>query len=728
MIGRQVHFFWQSVINSYSQLFFSDHKVFAYLLLLSSFIDPYAGTSGIISLCIALLFSTWIGLDREKIRYGVYSFNALMVGLVMGITYDWNWQFAMVLVCASVLSVLLCVLFHNLFHKYKIPVLSLPFLLSLWMVMLSLHTFGNVYIKARAFSLDNELFNNIIAQLALASEKISDALPLFFNVYFKSLAAIFFQYNVIAGILVAIGLLIYSRIAFTLSLLGFSIGYLFYFLMIGSFSQLLYSYIGFNFILTAITLGGYFTIPSLRSYTLAVIATPLIAILISALVSLLAPYQLPLYSLPFNIAMILFMMLLNSRVHAHGLNLVARQLYSPEKNLYHQHNYLERFKNETYFHIHLPFFGDWFVSQGFDGKHTHKEDWRYAWDFVVTDDMQHTFRLPGTDVADFYCYNLPVLAPAAGTVWNVVDGIEDNEVGDVDIHNNWGNTIIIKHGDFFYSKLSHLRKGSIKVKAGDYVNRGELIATCGSSGRSPEPHIHFQLQGTPYIGSKTLMYPVAYYMSRQNGAYRFHAFEYPQEGQTLARVSITPLLATAFNFIPGVTLRYEVTRENGEKELLKWEVFVDAWNHAYLYCHSTRSSAYFVNNGTLHYFTEFIGDRKSLLYQFYLGANKVLLGYYEQLEITDKLPITGFYSGLNRMIQDFIAPFYIYLKAEYRSRFISVDDLINPASIRMESRASIKAGNMVLKELNYEMTIDKQRISSFKIINKQGTILLTCID
>ena len=708
--------FYQSFINSYSQLFFSENKIFAYLLLLSSFIDPYTGISGLIGLITAVLFSYWIGLDRTQIKYGVYSFNALMVGLVMGMTYHFNYQFFIVLICASIITVLLSVLFHNIFLKYKVPVLSLPFLFSLWLVVLSLRTFKNIEMN---FRVEDVRFDVISAYLHL---------PLFLDVYFKSLAAIFFQYNILAGILAAIGLLIYSRIAFSLSIIGFSIGYLFYFLMVGEFNQLLYSYIGFNFILTAITLGGFFIIPSIRSYILVIIAMPVIAVLISATVNLLAPYQLPLYSLPFNIAIILFMMLLNSRVHFKGLSIVARQLFSPEKNVYYFHNQTERFKNETYFHIHLPFFGEWFVSQGIDGKITHKEDWKFAWDFVVVDEMQHTFRLPGNEVTDFYCYNLPVLAPCAGTVWNITDGINDNEIGDVDVHQNWGNTIIIKHGDFLFSKLSHLKKGSIKVHIGEYVQRGDLLANCGSSGRSPEPHIHFQLQSTPYIGSKTLQYPISYYLSKQNEKYTFHSFGYPEENQLLSRVSITHLLAEAFNFIPGVTLKYEVENAKGEKEILKWEVFTDAWNQSYIFCERTHSYAYFVNNGTLHYFTEFIGNKDSILYHFYLAAHKILLGYYHELEIRDRLPIAGFYSGFSRTIQDFIAPFRIYLKAEYISRFIFVDDATTPKEIKIESTANIKSGNKILKEMNYEILLTKNKIAELIIQTKHGETIVRCID
>lgn len=80
------------------------------------------------------------------------------------------------------------------------------------------------------------------------------------------MGAIFFQYNLLAGILIAAGLLIYSRIAFTLSIFGFSLAWYFYEFIGADISVLGYSYIGFNYILTSIALGGFFIIPSRWSY------------------------------------------------------------------------------------------------------------------------------------------------------------------------------------------------------------------------------------------------------------------------------------------------------------------------------------------------------------------------------------------------------------------------------------------------------------------------------
>ncbi len=62
-------------------------------------------------------------------------------------------------------------------------------------------------------------------------------------------------------------------------------------------------------------------------------------------------------------------------------------------------------------------------------------------------------------------------------------------------------------GDGVYAFYAHLQPGSIQVKAGDKVRRGQVLGLVGNSGNSTEPHLHFQLsdansplgcEGLPY--------------------------------------------------------------------------------------------------------------------------------------------------------------------------------------------------------------------------------------
>ena len=123
--------------------------------------------------------------------------------------------------------------------------------------------------------------------------------------------------------------------------------------------------------------------------------------------------------------------------------------------MYNYYNYSERFgSNEYLIKIGLPFYGEWNVWQGPDGKHTHKGEWKHAWDFVIVDKDQNTYKNDGYFLQDYYSYSAPVVAPADGTVVNIIDGIPDNDPGDVNMVQNWGNTIVIKHSEYLYSQIS----------------------------------------------------------------------------------------------------------------------------------------------------------------------------------------------------------------------------------------------------------------------------------
>ncbi len=55
-----------------------------------------------------------------------------------------------------------------------------------------------------------------------------------------------------------------------------------------------------------------------------------------------------------------------------------------------------------------------------------------------------------------------------------------------------GNHILIESGDGVVVALCHLQRGSIVVRTGEQVAVGDLVARCGNSGNSTEPHVHVQ--------------------------------------------------------------------------------------------------------------------------------------------------------------------------------------------------------------------------------------------
>jgi|GEM_PF-2320886 len=56
---------------------------------------------------------------------------------------------------------------------------------------------------------------------------------------------------------------------------------------------------------------------------------------------------------------------------------------------------------------------------------------------------------------------------------------------------SYGNLIEINHGHGIIARYAHNAENLVKV--GDFVEKGDLIATVGSTGRSTGPHLHFEL-------------------------------------------------------------------------------------------------------------------------------------------------------------------------------------------------------------------------------------------
>ncbi len=714
----------RGIVLSYSQIYFSNSIWLGIAMLLVTFFDPGIGFSGLLAIITCHLTSLFFNFNRASIYDGAYTYNALLVGLAMGSFYKMGLEFVVVLVITAMLTFFLTVWIAGRLSKVGLPYLSLPFLIAIWVAILGLSNFTGIKLVSKeSFALQSMLpglftgVSNFIERFGARD---------FIHIYLRSLSAVLFQYNDFAGLLIAIFLLLRSRMAFALSLYGFAIGYLFYHQLEGDFTPLIYSYIGFNFILAAISLGGFFIVPSAKSHFLLLFVIPVTALLLSAMHTVFKHLHLPLYSFPFTIVVMLMIGVLQMRQFSSGLELVGLQQYSPELNHYKTLYLKKRFAGQTYFHIYLPIIGEWNISQGHLGNITHKKGWEYAWDFDVRDDFDKSFKEPGTDVQDYYCYALPVVATSPGYIVTIKDGIQDNLVSDVNLSENWGNTIIIKHADGLYTKLSHLRPDSIKVKEGEWVRTGQVMAECGSSGRSPEPHLHFQVQANPYIGSQTLYYPIAYYLVKQNESYSFHSFSIPKEGQKVRNIMPAPLLLNALSFIPGKDIIWNVVT-NGKLSVQKWSVYVDIYNKQYIFCHATRATAYFVNDGTLFYFTDFYGTKNSFLYQFYISFHKIILGCYNGVQLHDWLMPQVFFNVLTRSVQDFFAPFYHFLDGVYQFGFGAVDSFQNPSNIVIETTCKGRLFRKEIKEINGKMVIDNTGISLIEITKKNKKITATCV-
>lgn len=153
--------------------------------------------------------------------------------------------------------------------------------------------------------------------------------------------------------------------------------------------------------------------------------------------------------------------------------------------------------------LSLPFKGTWVVSYGGEGRESSNQQnllfQRYAYEFAATDGEGRKYKDDGKTNEDYFSYGKEVLAPADGTIVDVIDGVRDNFPGVRNPYAPIGNAVIIQHSAKEYSVLAYLKQGSIRVKIGDKVTRGQILALCGNSGNATEPILHYHLQDSPYL-------------------------------------------------------------------------------------------------------------------------------------------------------------------------------------------------------------------------------------
>ncbi|HEX6049977.1 MAG TPA: M23 family metallopeptidase, partial [Gemmatimonadaceae bacterium] len=138
---------------------------------------------------------------------------------------------------------------------------------------------------------------------------------------------------------------------------------------------------------------------------------------------------------------------------------------------------------------------------------------RFAIDYVRVGDDNKTFTGDQLKNESYHAQGAEAIAVANGTVVAVKDSIPENVPGitsravPITLETVGGNHVILDLGAGRYAFYAHLQPGSIRVKLGDRVTRGQVLGLVGNSGNSTEPHLHFHLSdGNSPLGSEGIPY------------------------------------------------------------------------------------------------------------------------------------------------------------------------------------------------------------------------------
>jgi urea transporter len=569
--------------RAYSALFFLDSPTAGALLLAGTFAYPNIGFSGLVA---ALAGQATARIFRfPDARTTVFVLNSLLVGLSLGAFYQLSPHLLVLVVGGAMLAVLASAGLADLFWRHeRLPVLVIPFLLVAAITALVARQLGN------------------LAPFFGYSEFAMDWLPYGANEFLSLLGATFFTIHPVAGAAVLAVITWRSRYLALLAVAATLVGQGMFLLLDVNQQPLIITWAGFNMVLTAIAIGGIYTVPGLASFITAMLAAALTTLLLIACQNLLFVHGLPLIALPYIVVTLLFLLALRTRISV-SPPWLATQPGMPEEN--YERARLAQVRNGGIDSVPLllPVFGRWQIYQGFDGEHTHKPPWHHALDFYMTEEGK-SFSGDGARLEDFYCFGLPVVSPAHGQVVRVRDHLADNPPGDVDLRNNWGNLVLIRLGSGLHMLLAHLKQSSVKVKEGDWVEPGKPLAACGNSGRSPQPHLHLQVQRSAQLGSPTHPFHLCSLLHhRGNSASEYLVNTRPRLGDSVEAAVVDPRIATPLHLPVGRQLSYRIEGPGLPAEgNISLQVELTLTGQFRLVSDTGASAAFEENNGVLAFY------------------------------------------------------------------------------------------------------------------------------
>lgn len=593
-IARRVSTSLLTGVEAYGALLFLPGRASAVGLALATLAVPRSALTGALALVITA--SVARALDLAAARPLALA-NSLLIGLALGSHYAFDGRLVLLLTLAAALSVLMSAVLPGwLWRLERLPALSLPFVLVAW---LAISVAGHWLTPRPA-----------MAWPGLAGLTLPPALAHFA----EALGAIFFTPQAASGLLVFAVLLAASRYLALVAGLGYAV--------VVALTALFPAApplgpLAFNAILAGLAVGGVYTVPALPGLVLAALAAALAVLLTLALQAWLAPLGLPVLAAPFLLGSWLVLAALGKRSGAHAPRLLA-QPELPERSLERTRLAVCR-TGDGATALLPPFLGSWQVYQGFHGPHTHQPPWQHALDFHQLC-AGCSYRNDGSALTDYFCFGQPVCAPAAGQVVALASHHPDNPPGQVDTVHNWGNHLLLRLGNGRYALLAHLQQHSLQVALGDWVWPGQVIAACGSSGRSPQPHLHLQVQELPALGSATVPFTLSGLCLPGDGVTlpRFLLLHTPAEGDTVVRPILNLTLRAALALPPGACLHYR-WQQGGRvrNRQLKVELTLDGQARL---VSDTGASAAFVDTGEVLAFYDRQGGADAFLDAWLLAA------------------------------------------------------------------------------------------------------------
>ncbi|MDM0014554.1 urea transporter [Variovorax sp. J22P168] len=287
-------------LRGVGQVVFQNNPLSGLVIVGAIFYNSWVyGTILVIGVIVGTATACLLQADRSLIRNGLFGFNSALVGvaLVAFTSEDFrsgSFPSAHMLVyiaCAAALAAIAFSSISALMGPHKVAALTMPFNLVGWLFLFAVLKFSSIDAGPLAKPVSPE-------QYAMVTDYV---LPTWYMGIGNSIGQIFFQDNWIAGYLILIGIAINSRISAGMALIGAIVSELVAVAFGAPEGAIRDGLYGYNAVLTAMALGGFFLVLTVRSFFYAVFGIVVSTWLWASVAIFLSPIGMPVFTSTFVI-------------------------------------------------------------------------------------------------------------------------------------------------------------------------------------------------------------------------------------------------------------------------------------------------------------------------------------------------------------------------------------------------------------------------------------------
>jgi len=298
--------FTEASFRGIAQVYFQNNPLSGLFILAGIFVQSTrVAVHGIISIVAGNLAGMLMGFDKSFLSCGLFGYNSFLVGLALATFYSpekhegYYWPVVVGTIIFAYFSSVLFVMLGKILSPYKTPPFTLPFNISTLLFLLAMGGMNNVDMAPiRPPELPSYESEPVASLTATA----------FFAGSIRGVGQVYLANDIVAGVLVLVGIMLSSRISALAAFLGSAIGAGVAALVGCNRDAIEGGMYGFNPSLT-LTAMLMFYVPSIGSISIGIIASIITVFIQLALATSLEPCGLPFMTLPFSLATLAFIVI-----------------------------------------------------------------------------------------------------------------------------------------------------------------------------------------------------------------------------------------------------------------------------------------------------------------------------------------------------------------------------------------------------------------------------------